>query len=53
MPSVIMLSVAFSYCHAECHFAECRISYRHAECHFAECQYAECHGAETGFLIIR
>ncbi len=30
-----MLSVSFSYCHAEC---------RHAECRHAECRYAECRG---------
>jgi hypothetical protein len=34
--SVIMLSVAFSYCYPECHYGECR---------YAECCYAECHGA--------
>ncbi len=37
-----MLSVAFSYCYAECHYAECR----YAECRYAECCYAECHYAE-------
>jgi hypothetical protein len=31
--SVTMLSVAFSYCFAECHYAEC---------HYAECHYPEC-----------
>ncbi len=34
---VIMLSVAFSYCYAECHYAEC---------HYAECRYTESHGAQ-------
>jgi hypothetical protein len=28
-----MLSVAFSYCNAECHYAECRYhKYRYVEC---------------------
>ncbi len=31
MLNVIMLSVLFNYCHAECHYAER---------HYAECQYA-------------
>jgi hypothetical protein len=31
-----MLSVAFSFCYAEC---------RYAECHYAECRYAECRSA--------
>jgi hypothetical protein len=31
MLSVIMLIVAFSYCHAECHYSECR--------------YGDCRGA--------
>jgi len=34
-----MLKVAFLYCYAECHYAECR----YAECHYADCRYAECH----------
>ncbi len=32
-----MLSVAFSYCYAECRYAVCR--------RYAECRYAECRGA--------
>ncbi len=31
-----MMSIAFSYCFAECHYAECRC---------AECRYDECRGA--------
>ncbi len=29
-------SVAFSYCYAECHYAECR----HAGCHYTDCRAA-------------
>ncbi len=32
--NVMMLSVEFLFCHAECHDAECR----HAECHYAKCR---------------
>jgi hypothetical protein len=40
-----MLSVAFYFYNAECHYAECfYVDCRYAECWFAECQYAECHG---------
>jgi hypothetical protein len=38
-----MLSVAFYYCHAECHNAECR----NAECHYTKCHYVECRGAQN------
>jgi hypothetical protein len=38
MLSVVMLSVALSYCHAECHYTEC-------------C-YAECHGAFPSLKIL-
>ncbi len=34
MLSVVMLSVAFFYCHAECDCAECR----YAESHYSECR---------------
>jgi hypothetical protein len=39
--SIVRLNVVFSYCHAECHYAESP----YAECHNAECHYAECRGA--------
>jgi hypothetical protein len=38
--SVIMLSVAFSYCYAECPYAECL----YYECSYAECRYVESRG---------
>ncbi len=56
--SVIMLNVAFYFCHyseisyAECHYAEQHYAEcRHGECHYAvrryaECRYAECRYAE-------
>ncbi len=37
MLGVIMLSVEFTSCYAECHYAEC---------HYDECCYAKCHGAQ-------
>jgi hypothetical protein len=49
--NVIILSVAFSYCDANCHFAECHYAecryaeYSHAECRYAECNYTEYLGA--------
>ncbi len=42
MLGVVMMSVAFIYCHAECHYAECP----YAECHYAERPYSECPYAE-------
>jgi hypothetical protein len=36
-----MMSIAFSYCFAECHYAECRC---------AECRYDECRGAGNSRL---
>ncbi len=45
-----MLSVAFSYCCAECCFAECRyVECLYADCHYAECHYAECRYAECRY----
>ncbi len=41
VPNAVILSVAFFYCYAECHYAKCR----YAECHYAEYRYAECRGA--------
>jgi hypothetical protein len=55
MPSIIMLSVEFYYCCAQCHFAEYPYAECHspeclyAECHYAECHYAECHYAECNY----
>jgi hypothetical protein len=50
MLSVIMLSVTFSHCYAQCHYAECRYAEcRYAECHYAECRYAECRYAECRY----
>ncbi len=49
MFSVILMSVAFSFCYTECHYAKCHFAYcRNFECHYAqrrndECPYAECH----------
>ncbi len=40
--TVIMLSIAGFFSHAECYYAE----YRYTECHYAECHYAECRYAE-------
>jgi len=34
-----MMSVAFSYCYAECHYDE----FHYVECHYDECHYYECH----------
>jgi hypothetical protein len=53
MLNVIMQSVAFFYCYAECHaeciYAECR----YAECHYAECRFAEyCSALNTPFQIL-
>jgi hypothetical protein len=33
-----MLSVNYTECRKQAHYAECR----YAECHYAECRYAEC-----------
>ncbi len=41
MLTVFLLSVAFFYGCAECHYAKCCYD----ECHYAECRYAECRGA--------
>jgi hypothetical protein len=41
MPSVMMLSVTFYFCYAECHCTVCQ----YAECRYTECRYAECYGA--------
>jgi hypothetical protein len=41
MLNVVMLSVAFSYCYAECNYDECH----YAECHQSGGHYAECGGA--------
>ncbi len=46
MLSVIILSVAFFYCYAECRYPECRIFYCYAEYHYAEYHYAEYRYAE-------
>jgi hypothetical protein len=36
MLSVVLLSVEFSYCCAECHRADCSDTECYAECHYAE-----------------
>ncbi len=58
MLSVIMLSIAFSYCNAEyhyanCPYAECRYAgYQYAGCHYAECRHAERCDAKTSAYIL-
>ncbi len=49
-----MQSVTFSYCDAECDYAE----YRYAECHYAECHYgvyrnSECQNGECRYAQCR
>jgi len=39
---IVVLSVIFFFCYADCHYAECRWD----ECFYGECHYAECHFAE-------
>jgi len=41
--NVIMLSVTFHYCHAQCNYAQCL---------YAECRFAECHNAECRFAKV-
>ncbi len=49
MVIVVLLSVAFFYCYAECYYSE----WHYAECYNAECRYAECYWAECrGTLCI-
>ncbi len=48
MLSVIMLSVAISYCYAERHNAECNYS----NCCYAKCYYSNCCYAECYFIIL-
>ncbi len=49
-----MLSVAFSYCYAECHYAECHYAEcRHAECHYAECRNAHCHYTDCRAAVFK
>ncbi len=41
---VVMLRVAFSSWHAECHYAKCCYAKcRNAKCCYAKCRYAKCH----------
>jgi hypothetical protein len=50
--NTVMLSVAFFYCYAECHYAECRV-FCHAECNYSEYRCPECHCAECRSSLVR